>query len=113
MSLADQKLRRKQNGKAVTGRSKNLDEIFSIQREKNISPSQSSDQNWSILAGWKNQGAINGDNNIDKRNVGAQTNPCCRGCKRKLGKISFNLITNLRAGDELPALFCGYIKNGS
>ena len=84
MSLADQKLRRKQNGKAVTGRSKNLDEIFSIQREKNISPSQSSDQNWSILDGRKNQGSINGDNIIDKRNAGTQSDPCCRGFKRKL-----------------------------
>jgi hypothetical protein len=113
ISLPDQKLRRKQNGKSVTGRSKNLDEVFSIKREKNICPSQGSDQNWSILAGWKNQGSINGDNIIDQRNAGTQTNPYRRGFERKLGKISFNLITNPWTGDELPALFCSYIKNGS
>jgi hypothetical protein len=113
LSLPDQKLRWKENGKSITGRSKNLDEIFSIQREENIGPSQCRDQNWSILAGWKNQGSINGDNIIDKRNAGTQTNPCRRGFKRKLGKISFNLITNPWTGDELPALFFGYINNGS
>jgi hypothetical protein len=58
ISLSGQKLRRKQNGKAVTGRSKKSDEILPIKREKNISPSQSRDQNWSILAGWKNQSSI-------------------------------------------------------
>jgi hypothetical protein len=58
ISLSGQKLRRKQNGKAVTGRSKKFDEILPIKREKNISPSQSRDQNWSILAGWKNQSSI-------------------------------------------------------
>jgi len=113
ISLPDQKLRRKHNGKTVTGRPKNLDEIFSIKCEKNISPSQSRDQNWSILAGWKNQGSINGDKIIDQRNAGTQTNPCRSGFKRKLGKISFNLITNPWTGDQLPALFFSYIKNGS
>ena len=112
ISLPDQKLRWKQNGKTVTGRSKNLDEIFSIKREKNIRPSQSSDQNWSILAGWKHQGSINRDNIIDKRNAGTQTNPCRGGFKRKFGEIFLNLITNPWTGGELPALFCGYIKNG-
>jgi hypothetical protein len=83
--LPDQKLCRKQDGKTVTGQSKNLDEIFSI----------------------------NGDNIIDKRDSGTQTNPCRRGFKRKLGKIFLNLIANSWTDDELPALFCGYIKNGS
>jgi hypothetical protein len=70
------------------------------------------DQKWSILAGWKNQGSINGDNIIDKGNTGTQSAPYRRGFERKLGKISCDLITHPWTGDKLPALFCSYIKNG-
>lgn len=104
LSFPDQKFRGQQNRETIAGRSKNLDEVLSIKREKNISPSQCSDQNWSILARWKNQGSINGYHIIDKRNSGTQSDPCCRGFKRKFGKILFNLVTNPWAGDDLPAL---------
>jgi len=70
-------------------------------------------QKWSILAGWKNQGSINGDKIIDKGNAGTQSDPNRRGFERKLGKISCNLTTNPWTGDKLPALFFSYIKNGS
>jgi hypothetical protein len=41
----------------------------------------------------ENPGSINGNNTIDQRNARMQTNPCSLGFKRKLGKISFNLIS--------------------
>jgi hypothetical protein len=66
ISLSDQKLRGKQNRESITGRSENLNEILPIQGEENISPSQSRNQNWPVLAGRKNQGFINGDHIINK-----------------------------------------------
>ena len=94
LGMAVQVLENRNRRETIAGRSKNLDEIFSIQREENISPSQSRNQNWSILVGGEHQCSINGDHIINKRNFGTQSDPYRRGFKRKFGEIFLNLISN-------------------
>jgi hypothetical protein len=114
ISLPDQKLRWKQNGKTVTGRSKNLDEIFSIKREKNIRPSQSSDQNWSILAGLTGNTKARSIETTSSTREMRERKPTHVAVDSK-GNLERFFSTSLRTHGlavSFQSLFCGYIKNG-